>query len=269
MHFAKIDGKLIEAQPGLKALCPGCYAPVIAKCGTHRIHHWAHLKKACDSWSEPETEWHRAWKNNFPTEWQEIFLPDSRTGEKHIADVRTGHGLVVEFQHSHLDATERSTRESFYQNMVWVTGGTRLKRDYPRFLEGKDRFRSVRNGIHCVAFPDECFPSAWLGSTVPVIFDFRGNELIHDPKDPRNDLYCLFPKRIGKDAIVAVLSRKAFVDAAINGNWSPWAGKLADNISQASGEFQTMVERQQRLQANVSFEKFSRAMRFQRVRRRF
>lgn len=90
MRFAIIDNNRVEAKPELKeGLCPLCAKPVVAKCGKQRIHHWAHHNnKACDSWKEPETEWHRSWKNNFPVEWQEICLSDEKTGEKHIADIR-------------------------------------------------------------------------------------------------------------------------------------------------------------------------------------
>lgn len=125
MRFARVNDILQEAAPGAHGLCPGCLQPVLAKCGTQKVHHWAHKgTKACDSWWEPETEWHRAWKNNFPAEWQEIFLPDERTGEKHIADVRTSQGLVIEFQHSHIQPRERTSREKFYRNMVWVVDST-------------------------------------------------------------------------------------------------------------------------------------------------
>ena len=81
MRFALIENKQVEAEPGLKGFCPGCLQPVIAKCGEQRIHHWAHHNnKNCDNWWEPETQWHRAWKNKFPADWQEIFLPDNSIG---------------------------------------------------------------------------------------------------------------------------------------------------------------------------------------------
>ena len=96
--------------------------------------HWAHLAiRDCDSWAKEETEWHRAWKNKFPADYQEFIQHDGQSGERHIADVRTPHGLVIEFQHSHLKLLERAARERFYGNMVWVVDGTRLQRDYPRF----------------------------------------------------------------------------------------------------------------------------------------
>lgn len=57
--------------------------------------------------------------------------------------------------------------------MMWIADGTGLKKDYPRFLKGKEGFRSTnKQGYFLVDFPDECFPSAWVGSSVPVIFDF-------------------------------------------------------------------------------------------------
>ena len=125
---------------------PRCNGEVIAKCGTHRVSHWAHRgMRDCDTWAEKETDWHRAWKNNFPAECQEFIQHDGQSGEKHIADVRTPHGLVIEFQHSHLDPLERAARERFYGNMVWVVDGTRLQRDYPRFNRGKDGLRRTKS----------------------------------------------------------------------------------------------------------------------------
>lgn len=214
MRFALLENKRIEAQPSLSGKCCCCLKPVIAKCGTRKIWHWAHKSKTdCDSWWEPETEWHRAWKNNYVSEWQEVSFLDDRNREKHIADVRTAHGLVIEFQHSNITPEERISRERFYKNMAWVVDGTRLKRDYPRFLKGWNNeyentiFYSTDNPkIFEVDLWDWCFPTAWLGSTVPVIFDFRGDGTLDDPDNLRRPLYCLFPQ-VGKYARVIELSR--------------------------------------------------------------
>lgn len=233
MKFAIVDHVSVQAQPGLKGICPGCGGTVLAKCGTERLHHWAHQTiKACDIWYEPETEWHRAWKNNFPSEWQEIFLPDPQTGEKHMADVRTSHGVVLEFQHSNIDPKERISREDFYRNMVWVVDGTRLKRDFPRFVKARKDLRVLAHGIFWVNFVDECFPSAWTKSAVPVVFDFRGVEPINDTKDIRHDLYCLFPGLIGMDSVLAVLSRKAFIDAIMDGKLTIWTKTVMAQLNQ-------------------------------------
>ena len=50
--------------------------------------------------------------------------------------------MVIEFQHSHIDPLERVSRENFYNNMVWVVDGTRLKRGHQRFIYAKDHFFS-------------------------------------------------------------------------------------------------------------------------------
>ena len=124
MQFAVVDGISIEPAPGIRGNCRFCQAEMIAKCGRHKIWHWAHKSRMhCDPWWEPETEWHREWKNCFPSEWHEIIQVDPVTGEKHIADVKTSHSLVIEFQHSTISPVELKSREEFYNNMVWIVDG--------------------------------------------------------------------------------------------------------------------------------------------------
>lgn len=111
MHYALINGELKKAMPGLQGHCPGCAAPLIAKCGDHRMHHWAHHNRpVCDDWWEPETVWHRSWKGHFPESWQETFLTDEVSDEKHIADILTDYGFVLEFQHSHITPAPRTAQ---------------------------------------------------------------------------------------------------------------------------------------------------------------
>jgi hypothetical protein len=270
MHYAIVDNKLVEAKPGLIGLCPGCSQPVTAKCGTQRIHHWAHgNNKTCDSWWESETEWHRSWKNNFPAEWQEIFLPDELTGEKHIADVCTDQGLVIEFQHSHIDPEQRTTREKFYKTMIWVVDGMRLKGDYNRFLKSKDFFQTIKKGIFKFNYPEECFPTEWIGSSVAVIFDFRKNESKDNHEDIRNHLYCLFPMNLGSSSICAEIPRKAFLSAIIDGTWLLRYRNFMDNVSIVNQEWQHQKELQRRQRDNINFERFSRAFRYQQLKGRF
>ncbi|MBS1527035.1 MAG: competence protein [Bacteroidetes bacterium] len=241
MRFALINEERLEAKPGLRAVCPCCLHAVIAKCGSQRLHHWAHSAQIkCDDWWEPETEWHREWKNNYPGGWQETILVDDNTNEKHIADICTDYGLVIEFQHSHLDPKERIARESFYQNMVWVVDGMRLKRDRDRFFKKEKSFTSIRKGIFQVPKPEECFPQGWLNSSNPVIFDFGTEE---KPKelwskknywhDKKNYLYCLFPVRIGGHAILAEISRTAFINSTHDGEWLMRADAFMDVLGQA------------------------------------
>ena len=59
-------------------------------------------------------------KNNFLKECQEIIMYDVKTGEKHIADVKTRTGIIIEFQHSPMNIKEQYSREQFYKNMIWI-----------------------------------------------------------------------------------------------------------------------------------------------------
>lgn len=118
--------------------------------------------------------WHRSWKNNFPVEWQEVFLRNEQTGEKHIADVNTEHRLIIEFQHSHLNPKERIARRHFYRNMVWVVDATRLKYDYIRLCKGQQYIQPANlPGVFHVTAPDKCLPSAWLSSSVQLFLIFQ------------------------------------------------------------------------------------------------
>ena len=126
MRYSIVDEKRAEAQPGLKDVCQCCGSQTFAKCGHYVAWHWAHSKwKDCDPWWESETEWHRSWKDRFPPDWQEIVHTDQITGEKHIADVRTPHGLVIEVQNSPLHPEEMRSRERFYKKTAWIVNGDR------------------------------------------------------------------------------------------------------------------------------------------------
>jgi hypothetical protein len=233
MKYAIVNGEKIEAFEGGRGVCPVCESNLIAKCGEVRIHHWAHSKKQeCDHWWESETEWHRQWKGNFPVEWQEVIHFDG-SGEKHIADVKTDSGLVIEFQHSHIKPEERRSREHFYGNMVWVVDCTRLKRDYPKFLKGKSLFRQTQTqGLFQLEYPEACFPTTWLESEVHVVFDFLGMESLTDPQNPRVPLYYLFPNQNLRESRVAVISRESFVANTINGRWFQKQKEDKDQIAQ-------------------------------------
>src|SRR5262245_37845982 len=127
MKYAIVDGQRREAMPGLLGTCRRCDAPVKPKCGRFRVWHWAHPPGSVDHQWEPETEWHRKWKGCFAVECQEI-VHQASNGEIHIADVKTGYGLVIEFQHSPIREEERRLREEFYERMFWLVNGQRLKR---------------------------------------------------------------------------------------------------------------------------------------------
>jgi hypothetical protein len=137
MRFALVSAHKTDPQPKLHGQCPHCGEAVISKCGKVKVWHWSHKStKICDPWWENETEWHRAWKDKFPKEWQEISALDPETGETHIADVKTSYGLVVEFQHSPMPSEEMAAREHFYGNMIWIVDGLRSELDVGYFRLG-------------------------------------------------------------------------------------------------------------------------------------
>lgn len=212
MKFALVEGERREPQPKLTGKCPGCSEAVTAKCGTQRVWHWAHKGRlTCDPWWEPETQWHRAWKNLFPLSWQEVVLRSPQTGERHIADVRAPHGLVMEFQHSAIDPTERISREKFYVNMLWVVDCTRLKTDLPRIDEHLPNWRRLPEGnVETHWNPASIFPRRWLNCTVPVLFDFSGYIDGADPAE-RDHLLCLLPERFSDRAVFFPVSRATLV----------------------------------------------------------
>lgn len=134
MKFAIVDGIRALPQPKTTGMCPICDNKLISKCGNKLIWHWSHVSiKHCDSWWEPETQWHRNWKDNYPQEWQEIVQYDINTGEKHIADIKTPSGLVLEFQNSPMSFEELKQRESFYGNMIWVVNGSHFRDNFHIF----------------------------------------------------------------------------------------------------------------------------------------
>lgn len=171
MRFALLEGERVEAIPKLRATCPGCGAEVVSKCGKYITWHWAHVSQThCDPWWESETEWHRAWKNRFPTEWQEIPAYDADSGELHIADVKTAFGLVFEFQRSTIASDEVEAREHFYRKMVWVVDG--CKNDADRFNFSNMRERICEDGtVQFQWFGRSTLFSRWH-TTKPVFIDF-------------------------------------------------------------------------------------------------
>lgn len=160
MLTAIIKGeKQAALHSGERGACPGCNAEVIARCGAVVTWHWAHRPGAeCDSWGEPEGEWHRTWKNavsgGVKHRTEVRFEAD---GTWHLADALAGDGSVVEFQHSPLPTDAVREREDFYTRMagrmLWVFDYTfsRQQRRYSiesgpprRFLSRDARIDAAR-----------------------------------------------------------------------------------------------------------------------------
>lgn len=218
--FALVEGVRCEAQPRLSGRCIGCDDEMIAKCGNIKVWHWAHKgTRSCDPWWEPETEWHRDWKNRFPKDWQES-IHQSESGEKHIADVKTASGTVLEFQHSNLHQDERVSRENFYTKMRWVVDGRRRVRDRAQF------FASVQLDTVVIPKPltfsfasnEGALLRDWAGSRVHVLFDFGDHS---DPGDAfpfhRPVLWQLIPRGANGETYVIPVLKNSFVDTHVKG----------------------------------------------------
>ncbi len=241
MKFALVNNQRQEATPKTKGTCPVCNSPVIAKCGTIKAHHWAHeTKQNCknDRW-ETEGQWHRNWKNQFPQEWQEQIVIVNN--EKNVADIKTPQGLVIEFQHSHITPEEQKARETAYKYMLWVVDGTRLKYDFPRFQkrvkENKYEFLKIRDTIKLfsIDFYDEVFPKNWLNSSVPIVFDFLGEENEEQANIFQKYLYFLLPRdKVKPDdfsAFLFYIPRKDFIPL-IKNEWELFYPKLLSSITE-------------------------------------
>lgn len=217
---------------------------MIAKCGTLKAWHWAHqAKRVCDPWWENETEWHRAWKNEFPSNWQEV-VHRAEDGERHIADVKTDDGWVIEFQHSYLKPEERQARNAFYQKLVWVVDGTRRKKDGEHFL------KAIRAGkpldadllITRIPFPEQsALLREWGDTKAPVLFDLGGSPW----------LWWLFPKSPNGRVYVAPFSRARFLDAHRPGGTDVTTRFLAlvENFEKCITNIESPVRTQTRSQA--------------------
>ena len=137
MKYALVQGKKMTPRPRQRGHCLYCGEEAVSKCGHIKIWHWSHKRDgSCDPWWDAESEWHRSWKNQFPAEWQEVVHTDEETGERHVADVKTDKGMVIEFQRSPISLEEMRSREGFYGNMIWVVDGDRGSTDPDYFRMG-------------------------------------------------------------------------------------------------------------------------------------
>lgn len=178
MRYALVDGQRREAAIGLRGICHACGLPVIPRCGQQRVHHWAHRTANCDAWWERETAWHRDWKNEFPQRCQEVRI-NGPAGDFHIADVQMPNGTVLEFQHSHLSAAERSAREAFYGQMTWIVDGLRNKNDMSTlsgFLSAAGHYAGRESWpLQFRRFP---LVDNWISAQSPVYLDFGSRKFI-------------------------------------------------------------------------------------------
>ncbi|HEU5087968.1 MAG TPA: competence protein CoiA family protein [Roseiflexaceae bacterium] len=163
------DNEPIEPAPGLRALCPDCHEPVLAKCGAINVWHWAHERgDDCDTWSEAESKWHRAWKAHWPMRLVEVSM--QRDGVRHRADIVGRAGVVLELQHSSITPVEIAAREAFYGRMVWVFDA--------RDVWDGDRFLPRNRGSH-ITFRWKQPRKHIAACKQMVVLDFGFDRLFH------------------------------------------------------------------------------------------
>ena len=150
----------IKASPNTNAICPLCNSEVISKCGDIKMWHWAHKNNDdCDTWYEPESEWHKSWKENFPKEQQEIVVG------KHRADIKNSKGIVIELQNSSISSEEIKEREEFYKEMIWLLNGETIGRNLS--LNKKENYFTFR-WYHP--------PKRWLVTGKEIYIDLGDNK---------------------------------------------------------------------------------------------
>ena len=111
-----------EANKKEKYFCPVCNEVLILKNGEINIAHFAHKNRECiDNWHYDMSEWHRKKQNYFDIKYQEIIL--EKDYSKKRADILKD-GVVIEFQHSPISASEFNSRNGFYTScgykVAWV-----------------------------------------------------------------------------------------------------------------------------------------------------
>ncbi|MCC7404856.1 MAG: hypothetical protein IT288_10710 [Bdellovibrionales bacterium] len=267
MRFAIVNGEKREAEKGLAGICIGCAMPMLPVCGVKRQKHWRHkVDCECDHWWENETDWHREWKNCFPSDCQEI-RHQAENGEWHIADVKTAQGWVLEFQNSPISLEERDARNTFYRTIVWIVNGARLKRDKEQF------FKALEQGIKVCENPqvtkvfssESSFIEKWIGSRTPVYFDF-GDESV---------LWCMYPTGKNLWCFVSPVRREDFVlshqgkEEQLSMFLSFWQifGRVIEMYAAQVKQQRELALRQQALARSLS--RFEWHLARQRSRRRF
>lgn len=220
MHFALLDGMRVGPEKGLEgAVCPICKQPVYARCGEERIAHWAHKSVIdCDPWQEPETQWHRDWKNRFGDMQEQMHEKD---GARHMADVKTPDGTIVEFRHRFINDEGQRTRQAFFgKTMFWVVDCASNPKRAERFKDNRHCLRREHVpgcGVWSTCEAGECFPRVWINSRRFVFFDFG-----------ESVLWCLFPrKEEDSNAIIMRISKDGFV-AAVKGGYAKFRERCVE-----------------------------------------
>jgi hypothetical protein len=122
----------------------------------------------CDTWGEPESEWHKSWKDNFPKEQQEVII------ENHRADIKCKDNIVIELQNSSISPDDICDRERFYDKMIWLINGETLGKNF-----------IINDKISYFTFSWKNPPQSFFYANKPIYIDIEKrildlNDLIED-----------------------------------------------------------------------------------------
>lgn len=101
---------------------------LIAKKGTHKIHHFCHKNKnECGEIYNKMGEWHNSMQNRIMKKYIEIPIKKKDHNNKlklHIADVKTDENIIIEYQKSIISENIILERDYFYnkyfKKLIWV-----------------------------------------------------------------------------------------------------------------------------------------------------
>ena len=194
------SGEKIPPTRSASGTCPMCQETLIPKCGAIVTHHWSHKGRIdCDSWHEPETEWHRRWKSLVRKDNCEVTI--KKNGKTHRADIRTQNNVVVELQHSSISVAEIHAREQFYgAGMVWLFDATQVNSKRARLYFGRPKpwhYDYIREHLEFGAkVPDNLRWFRWIQPRTTAFSTKQGKTyrtadgtlILEEPTDKRSDI---------------------------------------------------------------------------------
>lgn len=249
MKFAIVgNNKHQKPTKGAKGVCPVCGEEVLAKCGKIKAHYWSHLADSKCVYKGNKGEWHIAWQNEFPDDWQEVLLINTENNERNLADVRTPNGLILEFQHSHIKDEEKTARELFYKNMCWVVDGTNWSkiRTYfeNKYKDASEEEIEKRVGIDKYDY-EMIFSAVWASSSVPIFYDFYGQNTSEERTRWQEYLYCCFPYRDWVGFYAVPIKRQNFIKIAREDRLQKMMHDIQRSIDKKSRQKQESIDRKE------------------------
>ena len=152
-----------RATPKATSTCPCCRTALIAKCGSVKIHHWAHESLIdCDEWYEGISDWHLSYQGYVKEDCREVVVGD------HRADIKLSSGKVIELQHSPITPEVVAERELHYGHMIWIFDAEKWKKNFMMKSSSPDRmyfrWKRAHKGV--------------LACEKPIFFDLGNDEIL-------------------------------------------------------------------------------------------